>query len=323
MKKILIIALTLIMLVSVAACGGAEPAKKAAFITAYPRGNDFIEMLWRGFTRLESEGWTVRSIEALDAVDYEESIRAMAGEGYDIIMLFGGELINVGVDLSHELKGINPSLHLVMLDTEDDFQKDNITSVSVDPFESSFVAGYLAAMTTETGTVGVIMHSDIPFMRRFSEGYYAGIRYADNGTQVVTSITGSPEDVTLAYEAALTMISNHPVDIIYQVCYTAGIGVITGAAERGIRVIGVDDWQGYINDYVFWSALKPMDIAVAGVARMYQSGEQLASRLDYNISYGSQVYDDRDFAKLTVELRNDITELVDGIKNGTINVNDY
>lgn len=344
MKKLIAIFLIIVLTCAFAACGqGNNPQnasqaqsnnqtqedtsaaleKKACFITAYPRGNDFIDMLWRGFTQLESEGWSVRCVEALDAAEYEEAIREIAGEGFGIIMLFGGELINVGVDLSEELEDMYPSLKLAMLDTEDNYQKNNIISVSVDPFESSFIAGYVAAMTSETGTVGIIMHHDTPFMRRFSEGYYAGIRYADNGTQIITAITGDAEDVTLAHESAITMISSNPVDIIYQVCYTAGVGVITACSEKGIRAIGVDDWQGDIDNCVFWSALKPMDIAVAGVAKMYEAGEKLPTRIDYNISYGSQVYDDRDYEKLSDELQNNVTKLVHGIKNGTIKVAEY
>lgn len=338
MKKLIAITLALALTFTLAACGpsgSGQPqettsqpqetstagvAKKACFITAYARGNDFIDMIWNGFTQLESEGWTVQCIEALDSVEYEEDIRAMAGEGYDVVMLFGGELINKGVDLADELKETNPSLHLFMLDMNQNYEKDNITSVSVDPFESSFVAGYVAAMTSETGTVGVIMHHDTPAMLRFSEGYFAGVDYADKGTETVTAITGDAEDVTLANEAALTMISKYPVDIIYQVCYTAGTGVITACADKGIKAIGVDDWQGYIDDCVFWSALKPMDIAVTGVAKMYASGEKLPNCLNYNISNGNKVYDDRDFEKLPEELRNNVTELVDGIKDGTIDV---
>lgn len=341
MKRLTALLLVMVLTFSFAACGqtadnqpqGNDPAsasqdkstsapiaKKACFITAYARGNDFIDMIWKGFTQLESEGWTVQCIEALDPVGYEEDIRAMAGEGYDVIMLFGGELANKGVDLSDELKEANPSLHLFMLDMDQDYQKDNVTSVAVDPFESSFVAGYVAAMTTETGSVGIIMHHDTPTMLRFSEGYIAGIEYANNGTQIVTAITGDAEDVTLANEAALTMISKYPVDIIYQVCYTAGTGVITACADKGIKAIGVDDWQGYINDCVFWSALKPMDVAVTGVAKMYETGEKLPYRLNYNIANGNKVYDDRDFEKLPEELKSNVVKLVDGIKNGTVDV---
>lgn len=342
MKKLTAIVLILALALALAACGQgntsqpqaagsasasqqegtptASADKKACFITAYARGNDFIDMIWSGFTQLESEGWTVQCIEALESVSYEEDVRAMADEGYDLIMLFGGELINVGVDLADELKESNPDLHMVMLDTDHEYAKDNVTSVSVDPFESSFVAGYVAAMTTETGTVGVIMHHDTPVMLRFSEGYYAGVNYADNGTEVVTAITGDAEDVTLANEAALSMIASYPVDIIYQVCYTAGTGVITACAEKGIRAIGVDDWQGYIDDCVFWSALKPMDIAVAGVAKLFEAGEKLPTRLNYNIAYGSTVYDERDFEKLPEDLQAKVLALVEGIGDGTIDV---
>jgi Uncharacterized ABC-type transport system, periplasmic component/surface lipoprotein len=340
MKKRIACLLTLVLILSLCACGQTnqpqqspsqppqsaaptEVAKKACFITAYARGNDFINMIWKGFTDLEAEGWTVQCIEALDAVEYEEGIRAIAAEGYDLIMLFGGELINVGVDLSDELQESNPALRMVMLDTEDDYQKANITSVSVDPFESSFVAGYVAAMTTETGTVGVIMHHNTPFMLRFSEGYYAGIKYANNGTEAVTAITGDAEDVTLANEAALTMISSYPVDIIYQVCYTAGTGVITACAEKGIKAIGVDDWQGHINPCVFWSALKPMDSAVFGVAEMFEAGKNLPSRLNYSIAHGCPVYDDRDFVKLPAELQTNVLALVEGIRDGSIDVTAY
>ena len=330
MKRFLALLIAAAMAVLVSACGSGETgkaetneegsAKKACFITAYARGNDFIDMIWDGFSQLESEGWEIQCIEALDPVEYEEDIRAMAADGFNVIMLFGAELINVGVDLADEIKETNQAAHLVMLDTEEEYGKDNVTSVSVDPFESSFIAGYVAAKTTETGTVGVIMHHDTPVMLRFSQGYYAGIEHADNGTEVVTAITGDAEDVTLANEAALTMIASYPVDIIYQVCYTAGTGVITACADKGIKAIGVDDWQGYIDPCVFWSALKPMDNAVIKVAEMYEAGEQLPTRYNFTIADGSQPYDDRDFEKLPAELQSEVTDIVNGIKDGTIDV---
>ena len=326
MKRVFTILLVLVFVFAFATCGqsnqaGDRPEQlKAAFITASPLGNDYIDMIWRGFLRLESEGWSVRSIEALDAVDHEDSIRAMANEGYDVIMLFGGELIQVGVDLSQDLKDINPNLHIFALDTERELSRDNITSVATDPFEASFVAGYVAAMSTETGTVGVIMHSDSPGMRRFSMGYYAGVEYANNGTNVVTAISGSPFDVSLAYEATLTMIASFPVDIIYHAAYIAGLGVIRAGAEMGIRIIGVDDWQGYIDDAVFWSALKPMETIVAGIANMYKDGVNLPTRLNFDFARGNRLFDDRDFERLPLEHQNNVARLMDGIANGTIDV---
>lgn len=328
MKKLITILLLLALTFAFAACGqenknksqDAGASKKACFITAYPGGNDFIDNIWEGFLRLQAEGWTVKMIEALDAAEYEETLRGIAAEGYGLIMTFGGELMNKAKDLSGELKDAYPAIYFIALDNAADQKDDVMTSVNVDVFETSFVAGYVSAMTTKTKSVGVIMHSDTPIMLRFSEGWDAGVAYADNGTKSVTSITGSPEDVTLASEAAFTMIATHNVDVIYQCAYTAGMGVITACADRGIKTVGNSAWQGNVNECVFWSSLKPMDSAVYGVAKMYEAGEKLPRILNFGVVQGNAVYDERDFVKLPAELQAKVLALVEGIKTGAIDV---
>lgn len=329
-KKLTTVFLVLVLAVTLFGCAKqtveapeVKPEKsslRAVFITAYPLGNDFIDMIWDGFLQLESEGWGIQKIEAMDPVEYEEDIRAMAADGYDVIMLFGAEIIKVAVDLSDELYAAYPEMHMFFLDYENKHDIPNGTSVTVDPFESSFVAGYVAAMTSETKTVGVIIHSDAPILYRFSNGYFAGIQYADNDVKGEFAISGSPVDVTMAYEAAKSMIANYPVDIIYQVGYTAGTGIIQACAEAGIRCIGVDDWQGYINDSVFWSALKPIDLAVTGMGHLYKEGAELPSILNFNIASGSDVYDKRDLEKLPAELQAKVLQLEEDIKNGKVDV---
>jgi basic membrane protein A len=325
MKKLIAILLVPVLVFAFAACGQenknqSQDEKKACFITAYPSGNEFIDNIWDGFLKLEAEGWTVKMIEALDAADYEETLRGVAAEGYGLIMIFGGELRNKAIDLAEELKDAYPALYFIALDSAVDQGSDVMTSVNVDVFETSFVAGYVAALTTETKSVGCILHSDPPLMLRFSDGWDAGVAYADNGTKSVTSVTGSPEDVTLAREATLTMIDAYNVDIVYQVVYTASIGGITAGAERGIKTVGNSGWQGYLDESVFWSSLKPMDNAVYGVAQQYLAGENLPRRLNFGTAQGNAIYDERDFVKLPAELQTKILALVEGIKNGAIDV---
>lgn len=345
MKKLITILLTFALVSTLAACGqqGAttspssaqsqstgnaqtpapvEPQleKKACFVTAYAGGNDFIDNIWDGFLQLETEGWQVIMIEALDAADYEETLRGVAADGYGLVMVFGGELMNKAKDLTEELKDAYPALHFIALDEATDQGSDIMTSVNVDVFETSFVAGYVAALTSKTQSVGCILHSDVPIMLRFSNGWDAGVAYANNGTKSVTSVTGSPEDVSLATEATLTMIDTYNADIIYQCAYTASIGGITAGAERGIKSVGNSGWQGYLNESVFWSSLKPMDSAVYGVAQQYLAGEKLPRLLNFGVAQGSAVYDERDFVKLPAELQTKVVALVEGIKNGTIDV---
>ena len=295
-------------------------AGKVCFITEYPLGNPDMDMVEAGLTQIQSTGWTTNTIEALDSSQYEEDIRDMASQGYNVIMLFGAELINVGVDLADELKTTNPSLHLFMVLNTSDYQKDNVTSFSINPFESAFVAGYVAAMTTKTGTVGVIMHFNTPVMLPYCDGYMAGVAYANNGTQAVMSLTGNPTDVSLAHEAALTMIANNNVDIIFAAIYTATPGAFAACAEKGIKGISGDTYQGDVYPCLFWSQLSPVDVAVENVIKMYEAGGQLPGRVSFSAKTGNPLYDDRDFANLPADLQAKVTALAEDIKNGAIDV---
>lgn len=325
MRRIICIAaLLFLVLISVFAGGTAETAEndglKAAFISSNALGNDFVDLVWAGFEALEAEGWTVKCIEALDNAEYAEDIRAMAADGYQVIMTWEDPVSEVVLELADELYELYPDTHFFLLDTYIEQDHPNCTTVSVDPFESSFVAGYVAAKTTQTGTIGWIGHSDIIKIRRFRDGYIAGAAYADPSVEVVYSFTGDYMDPTKGLEAGKAMIANYPVDIIYQSCYLAGPGVITACSEAGIKCIGVDDWQGDIDPCVFWSAIKPMDNAVIKLAESYEAGETFPSAVDFNLSAGGAVFDERDLGNLSEELQAEVLELVDGIRNGSIDV---
>ncbi|MGI6080675.1 MAG: BMP family ABC transporter substrate-binding protein [Candidatus Avilachnospira sp.] len=295
-------------------------AKKACYITNSPLGNEFTDSIWNGFKAMESDGWEVKSIEVSEEGEYAEQIRAMADQGYTAIFTMFDEVSDVAVSLADELKEKYPDLHIFMLDTYMDHGKDNCTSISVDPFESSFVAGYIAANMTETGTVGWIGHSDILKIWRFRDGFIAGVNYADNGTKVVTAFTGDYKDPVKGQETATAMIKENPVDIIYQCDYLGGTGVIAACADAGIKCIGVDDWKGDIDDCVFWSAVKAMDVAVESVLRDVDEGREFPKAINFDLSAGGRVYDDRDWDNIPKDLQQKVTDLIAGIKSGDIDV---
>ena len=252
MKKIFSLIMIIIMIAAVVACtkkdteptvvneeglevAGEEVAggdkggitKKACLITTSPLGNEFTDLIWSGFQELEKKGWGVKAIEVSEASEYPEQIRAIAGQGYTAMFTMFDELSNVALELSDELAENYPDLHIFMLDTYMEHNKKNATSVSVDPFESSFVAGYLAANMTSKDIVGWIGHKDILKIQRFRDGYTAGVNYANNGKTVISAFTGDPFDPVKGQETARTMIQNNDVDIIYQSAYLGGPGVIS------------------------------------------------------------------------------------------------
>ena len=341
MKRLLSLVMAIMMIVTLSACTkkDVEPnnveqgqpaageeivedgiAKKACLITTTPLGNDFTDLIWSGFQELEKKGWEVKVIEVSEASEYPEQIRAMAAQGYTAMFTMFDELSTVALELSDELAENYPDLHIFMLDTYMEHDKKNATSVSVDPFESSFVAGYVAANMTEKDIVGWIGHKDILKVQRFRDGYTAGVNYANNGKTVISAFTGDPFDPVKGQETAKTMIQNNDVDIIYQSAYLGGPGVISACAEAGIKVIGVDDWQGDIDPAVFWSAVKSMDIAVISLAEDHAAGKEFETSVDFDLSSGGAVYDERDEKNIPEELLVKVNQLIDDIKSGKIDV---
>lgn len=338
MKKMFMTLLALLLCLSLVGCGNdgdapvveggddqreSEVVYKAALITTSARGNDFIDLMWSGFEKLETEGWEVKCIEALDSAEYADDIRAMSEEGYNVIMTWTDDLSEVVLELADELKELYPNTHYFLLDTYMEQNHDNCTTVSVDAWESSFVAGYIAAKTTQTKEIGWVSHFESPKMRRFWWGFVQGAKYADPTVTCYDALTLDAYDPQKGLETAQTLLADHPnIDVVYQAAYLAGPGVITACANAGIKCIGVDDWQGYIDDCVFWSAVKSIDNAVYALANSYKAGEKFPLSMDFNLSKGGKAYDDRDFVNLTPEMQKEITDLCAGIADGSVNVYD-
>ena len=341
MKKRIFCILALAALL-LSACAAAEPASaeeveeaaevseeeaveeavphKAAFVTSTARGNEFIDLIWSGFEDLEAEGWEVKCIETFETAEQPEQIRALAAEGYDLIYTQGDDVMQSVLDLEDELTETYPDIHFFFLDTYTETTMPNTTSVTIDPFESCFIAGFVAANTTETGTVGIMMPLDTPIMNRFRYGYLAGIDYANNGTETVIGYTNDWIDTVKGQEATFAMAENYPVDLIIHCAYISGYGVISACADLGIPCIGVDDWQGDIDPIVFWSAIKSMNIAVTKTANAWLAGEELPFKMEYGLKEGGKAYAEQDLDNLSEELQEKVLKLEQDIINGDVDV---
>lgn len=339
MKKTLLIVVSFLLVLSLIACsspagdakapaeGDAEHAAesmdephKAAFITSTARGNEFIDLIWSGFLDLEKEGWEVKAIETFETAEQAEQIRALAAEGYDLIYTQGDDVMQSVLDLEDELTENYPDMHFFFLDTYNETTMPNSTSVTIDPYESCFIAGFVAANTTETGTVGIMMPLDTPIMDRFKYGYLAGMDYANKGTEAVIGYTNDWIDTVKGYEATVAMKENYPVDLIIHCAYISGYGVISACADLEIPCIGVDDWQGDIDPIVFWSAIKSMNVAVVKTAHAWLDGEKLPFKMEYGLKQGGKAYAEQDLPNLSPELQEAVLQLEQDIISGEVDV---
>lgn len=287
-------------------------------ISEAPAGVPFTDLTWTGFERIEKEyGAQVKLIEALDKAEYSEQIRAMAEMGANPIYTMFDTVNEVAVELAPEY----PDTMFCLIDSSLDTKYDNVANVYVDSLEPAFVSGFVAAKMTESGTIGWIGSLDIPVINRFRDAYLAGARYADPDVVVQTAYVGDDSDTVKAGEQTKIMVSQG-ADIIFQTANLAGLGVIQGCSEAGIKCIGVDEWQGGVDDCVFWSSLTDINGAVFDSFTAYKDGAFAPGRTNYGIETQSAIYDDRDYGKLPEDVRSQLDELIAAVKSGSLNLED-
>lgn len=280
-------------------------------------GDPFIALSIKGLDRLaEEQGATLRTVETLDSAEYEDQVRAMADMGANPVYLMWGDLSEIALRLAPEY----PDTNFVLCDVDMQTNEPNVSSVSVDPSEAAFIAGVVAANNTTEKKVGFIAHADRPVSRKYRDGYINGVHYIDPSIEVAVAYVGDDQDPVKGQEVAKLMIQNEGVDLIFQSASQSGLGVISGCEEMGIKCIGSDDYQGDVSDCVIWSALKPIDEALymegdASFKGTFKSGDKV-----YGLSYGLALYTDTEFNNLSADLQNTVTQVVNGINSGEIDV---
>ena len=114
--------------------------------------------------------------------------------------------------------------------------------------QAAFLAGYLAAGMTETGTVGTFGGLEIPTVTIFMEAYAQGVAHYNevHGTDVqvlgVDFFVGNFESTDDGRRAGESLM-DEGADIIMPVAGPVGLGTAAVVQERGGKLIGVDtDW---------------------------------------------------------------------------------
>ena len=220
--------------------GEGDEKKVIGLLIPSPVGDPFIALCVKGLQRLaDEEGAELKIVETLDKAEYEDQVRAMADMGYNPVYTMWGDLSEIALRLAPEYKDTD----FVLCDVYMETNEPNVSSVSVDPSESSFIAGVVAANNTEKKKVGFIAHADRPVSRKYRDGFIHGVHYVDPSIQVSVAYVGNDQDPVKGQEVAKLMIQNEGVDLIFQSASRSGLGVIAGCDELNVKCIGSDDYQ--------------------------------------------------------------------------------
>jgi basic membrane protein A len=233
----------------------------------------FNATAWKGVQDAVSQyGIQGQFLESQQQTDYERNIQAFLDQGCNIIITVGFLL----GDATQAAAEANPQQPFSIVDFAYDPTIPNVLGQVFNTDQAAFLAGYVAAAATQTGTVGTFGGLQIPTVTVFMDGFVLGVRYYNeqNGTNV-QALGWDPEAQTGLFVGNFEStddgrrmgesLMDEGADIIMPVAGPVGLGTAAAAQQRGnVYIIGVDnDWTQTAPEYtdiVLTSVLKKMDV---------------------------------------------------------------
>ena len=296
----------------------------------------FNQLAWNGMQEAAKElGVEVQFLESQQQTDYEKNINEFVNQGYNGIVTVGFLL----GDATKAASEANPDLPFAIVDFPSQTSGDMGLLFAVS--EPSFMAGYLAAGMSQTGTVCTYGGIKIPPVTEFMVGFEYGVNYYNDqkGTDVKLlgwktdpaaegggdgSFTGNFESLDDGRSFAENFF-DEGCDIIFPVAGPVGLGSAAAAQDRGFAVIGVDADLTQTNpdaqEVYITSVLKKIDVAVfEAVKRMedgsFEGGTNYVST-SANGGVGLAPYHDWE-DKVPQEMRDELAAIELGIIDGSI-----
>lgn len=359
-KKILVVGLALLLVVSLVAGCGQKPAteqkqeqqpaqeqqqqqqtqpapeikkiKVGLVFDVGGRGDlSFNDSAYAGLEKAQKEFGDKIEVKYLEpsagGENREQLMRLLAEDGYNLIFGVGFMFTDHIAKVSQEF----PDVKFGLIDGFIDGLKDdsNVSCLLFKEQEGSFLVGAAAALKSKTGKVGFVGGMKSPLIERFEVGYLAGAKYINPkiGTMVdYIGTTGDAfKDPVKGKELALKQFKAG-ADVVYHASGASGIGVIEAATGEKKLAIGVDSDQSLSakedqRKYILTSMLKRVDISVYDTIKAYIDGNFKGGYQIFGLAEDGVGYAVNDYNKSMIsDIEPKLEELKQKVIKGEIKV---
>ena len=199
---------------------------------------------------------------------YKQGFEELIAEDQDLI-------IGIGFTVQEDMEAVaaaNPDEQFLLIDAVSDLP--NVHNITFKEDEGSFLLGALAAMKSDSNTIGFIGGVENEVIERFATGFKAGAEQINPDTEVLSVYAGDFGDDQLGAAIARDMIEQG-ADFIYPAAGFTGVGSILAAQKAGVYAFGVDSDQFFLaEDTIVSSMLKRVDTAVyQAIEEIVETGE--------------------------------------------------
>src|SRR6266849_2201782 len=165
-----------------------------------------------------------------------------------------------------------------------------------------------------TNTIAAIGGLSIPPVNRYIAGYKFCAQKVDPSINVLVNYAMDFTSTAQCHDLALSQITQHQADVIFQVAGGCGIGALDAADQQGVFGIGVDTDESYIHPSVITSAVKRVDNAVFDTITSFQHKQFTNNPPIFDLAH-----DGVDYAKVSTDVPADARTTADNFKQQIIN----
>ena len=323
MKKIISLLLSVVMVLSLVACGGgaktpATPAGegqaasgkiKIGMVTDVGGVHDqsFNQSSWEGLEKLakEDDSFEVKYLESKTDADYATNIDTFVDNDFDLVIGVGYML----ADAIANAADTYPDKKFALIDEVIASPKPNVACLTFKQEQCSYLVGVVAAMMSKNKNIGYVQGMISDNQNKFGVGYVAGAKSVDPEIIVQQQVANSFADSAAGKALANKMFSDG-ADVIFHAAGGTGAGVISGCQENGIYAVGVDSDQSYIApNTIITSAMKMVGVSAIEISKDVKNGTFKGGEKVFSLENGGV-----DIAPTKTHLTQEVIDKVEQVK---------
>ncbi len=250
-----------------------------------------------------------------NVADAAAAIRDYAADGYDLVIAHGTQYTNAVFETAPDF----PETSFAYGTATDNGSADGFTNIfayEANAQEGGYVNGVIAAMLSQVGQIGVVGPVEAGDAKLYIDGFVAGVAATNPDADVSIIYTGSFGDTALAAESANTLIANG-ADVLTGSAQQV-VGAIGAAQENGVYWLGTQsDQTSLAPDYVVANQLYNWTGMINDIIAKQGAGEFGSTTYVLTLTDGLEM-EINDLDAITDEIRSAAEEAESAIEGGEI-----
>lgn len=181
-------------------------------------------------------GYETKKVESIDTAGYEDDIRAIAGDGYDMVFTTFPQMSPATAAVAAEFPDVKFSAVYQFINVGDK-SVPNIWDTEYRGDASYYIAGAITAKLSKSHKLGFIAGDADPTISASLNAWIQGATDTVRGTQTEFAFANSYEDPAKGKEIALAMASRG-VDAVTTAAAKTQLGVLDAAEEKNLLFFG-------------------------------------------------------------------------------------